>query len=152
MTPLIWAAREQREGPCDSPHSLLPSREVAAERETVAMTTCWQLLSLCLESTGCSLHTQRLGGRRGEGAEGPGGDERKGGVGWEGSSCQRGTRQDLATTKLKGRKKSNKSVSQPYTYSQRLGLMTGLIVGDGEEWQWIIALVIPHISGVFIAG
>lgn len=28
---------------------------MAGEREAVAMATCWQLLSLCLESTGCSL-------------------------------------------------------------------------------------------------
>lgn len=73
VTRLIWAVRErreEREGPCDSPHSLLPSGEVAGERETVAMATCWQLLSLCLESTGCSLSIQTLGGRRGEEGEG----------------------------------------------------------------------------------
>lgn len=54
---------------------------MAGEREAVAMATCWQLLSLCLESTGCSLSTQRLGGRGGEGGEGwregEGGERRK---------------------------------------------------------------------------
>lgn len=29
------------------------------------MATCWQLLSLCLESAGCSLSNQRLGGSGG---------------------------------------------------------------------------------------
>lgn len=47
-TPFCWAGK-WREG----------------EREAVAMATCWQLLSLCLESAGCSLSTQCLGGCKG---------------------------------------------------------------------------------------
>lgn len=106
VTRLIWAVRERRkknkkggEGPCDSPHSLLVSGELEGERETVAMATCWQLLSLRLKSTGCSVSTQRLRGEwRGRrwGRAGWGFGGKRGEVG--GVLQPRGTTQGPSTT------------------------------------------------------
>lgn len=69
VTRLIWAVwecREEERGPAifHTPFYRAGTwRE--GEREAVAMATCWQLLSLCLESAGCSHSTQCLGGSGG---------------------------------------------------------------------------------------
>lgn len=91
VTRLNWAVREER-GEMGGGAVILHTPFYRAGKwwvreKAVAMATCWQLLSLCLESTGCSLATQRLGW---------------GEVRWEGSSCQRGTRQGLCAIKPKG--------------------------------------------------
>lgn len=69
VTRLIWAVwecREEERGPTifHTPF-YRAGKWREGEREAVAMATCWQLLSLCLESAACSLSTQCLGGSGG---------------------------------------------------------------------------------------
>lgn len=71
---------------------------MAAVREAVAMATCWQLLSLYLESNGCSLSTGREGG---EGEGGKGRKEVRGTV-WERVDLPKGNNTRSLCQKTKG--------------------------------------------------
>lgn len=177
VTRLIWAVWESREEEWGPAIFHTPFYRAGTwregEREAVAMATCWQLLSLCLESAGCSHSTQCLGGSRGRkevmgrksGCEGVGrrrGERRddemgsKGGVALPKGTIAR-SHHHRGNGLLPGKRATKaqhwgpRSIPALRTYTHVYTHQCWWQAwqrGGVEDWQWVIASLPSHNLGV----